>query len=42
MNSTEQSDSIIFDIITAEQQRQQEGIEMIPSENYVSGAVLAA
>ncbi len=38
----EQADSQIAQIIEAEQQRQKQGIEMIPSENYVSGAVLEA
>lgn len=38
----EQADSAVADIIKAEEQRQKEGIEMIPSENYVSGAVLEA
>lgn len=38
----EQSDSAVADIIKAEEQRQKEGIELIPSENYVSGAVLEA
>ncbi len=38
----EQSDSEIFDSLIAEQKRQKEGIEMIPSENYVSAAVLEA
>lgn len=38
----EQADGPVFDIIKAEQQRQKQGIEMIPSENYVSGAVLEA
>jgi glycine hydroxymethyltransferase len=32
----------VFDLIRAEEQRQREGLELIPSENYVSGAVLAA
>jgi glycine hydroxymethyltransferase len=35
-------DPAVADIIKAEMQRQKEGIEMIPSENYVSGAVLEA
>ncbi len=38
----EQADPQIAQIIEAEQQRQKQGIEMIPSENYVSGAVLEA
>ncbi|HEX3095737.1 MAG TPA: serine hydroxymethyltransferase [Patescibacteria group bacterium] len=38
----QQEDPAIADIIKAEEQRQKEGIEMIPSENYVSGAVLEA
>lgn len=38
----EQSDSAIFNSLVAEQNRQKEGIEMIPSENYVSAAVLEA
>lgn len=37
-----QVDSAVAEIIEAEQSRQQHGIEMIPSENYVSGAVLEA
>ncbi len=32
----------IFDLISAEATRQEHGLEMIPSENYVSEAVLAA
>lgn len=32
----------IFDLIRLEERRQSEGIELIPSENYVSSAVLAA
>ncbi len=38
----ENSDSEVADVIKAEQQRQKEGIELIPSENYVSAAVLEA
>jgi len=37
-----EADSEVAGIIEAEQVRQKEGIEMIPSENYVSGAVLEA
>lgn len=32
----------VFEIIAAEQRRQSEGLELIPSENYVSSAVLEA
>ncbi len=35
-------DAQIFEALTAEMQRQREGIELIPSENYVSRAVLTA
>lgn len=35
-------DPEIFDAITAETTRQQDGIELIPSENYASSAVVAA
>ena len=35
-------DSKIFDLIDAEKQRQREGLELIPSENYVSKEVLEA
>lgn len=38
----DKSDPEVASKITAEEQRQREGIEMIPSENYVSGAVLEA
>ncbi len=41
-NSLKQTDSAVYDILKAEMQRQKEGIEMIPSENYVSAAVLEA
>jgi glycine hydroxymethyltransferase len=40
--SLEETDQAVAGIIKAEEQRQKEGIEMIPSENYVSGAVLEA
>lgn len=35
-------DPAIFDLITREEQRQREGLELIPSENYASKAVLQA
>jgi glycine hydroxymethyltransferase len=35
-------DSQIYDAIVAECQRQRDGIELIPSENYVSAAILEA
>lgn len=38
----EQEDPKIYDLVKAEEQRQKTGIEMIPSENYVSGAILEA
>lgn len=37
-----QQDKQIADLIMAEEQRQREGLELIPSENYVSRAVLEA
>lgn len=40
--SLAQSDSEIFNIIQAETNRQEYGLEMIPSENFVSEAVLEA
>jgi glycine hydroxymethyltransferase len=36
------SDTIITDLIAAEEQREREGLELIPSENYVSRPVLDA
>lgn len=36
------TDDIVFDYIEAEKKRQQEGLELIPSENYVSDNVLRA
>ncbi|MBR3319837.1 serine hydroxymethyltransferase [Candidatus Saccharibacteria bacterium] len=38
----EQTMDPVFDLIKAEEKRQQEGLELIPSENYVSGNVLKA
>ena len=35
-------DPVVAEVIAAEEKRQKEGIELIPSENYVSGAVLEA
>ena len=35
-------DTVIADLIAAEEQRQREGLELIPSENYVSRDVLTA
>ncbi len=36
------ADPLVFKLINAEKKRQKEGLEMIPSENYVSKAVLKA
>ena len=36
------ADSDVFDILQGEAQRELEGLELIPSENYVSQAVLEA
>lgn len=36
------NDTIVADLITGEAQRQHDGLELIPSENYVSNDVLAA
>ncbi|QQS23137.1 serine hydroxymethyltransferase [bacterium] len=41
-NNLLQSDPQISEILQVEQQRQSEGVELIPSENYVSKAVLEA
>lgn len=35
-------DPVVYDALAAELKRQQTGLELIPSENYVSGAVLTA
>src|SRR5437588_1395253 len=42
MNPIEQADPEVWQAIAAERRRQQEGLEMIASENYTSPAVLAA
>jgi glycine hydroxymethyltransferase len=42
MNPIEQQDPAVWQAIVAERRRQQEGLEMIASENYTSPAVLAA
>ena len=42
MNDLKNQDSLIFKALQAEQERQQSGLEMIASENYVSPAVLEA
>lgn len=36
------TDKIVLDLITKEEQRQREGLELIPSENYVSSEILNA
>lgn len=36
------NDQIVFDLLSAEAKRQREGLELIPSENYVSSEVLQA
>ncbi|RJO58940.1 serine hydroxymethyltransferase [Candidatus Parcubacteria bacterium] len=42
MSKLKESDSEIYELIQAEKHRQQEGLEMIPSENFTSPAVLEA
>lgn len=42
MSKLKQVDREIYDLISAEVRREQEGLELIPSENFVSEAVLAA
>lgn len=42
MKDLKKTDAAIYKLIKAETKRQQEGIELIPSENYVSPAVLTA
>ncbi|MBI2642417.1 MAG: serine hydroxymethyltransferase [Candidatus Wildermuthbacteria bacterium] len=41
-NPLEQADPSIFELVEAEKKRRQEGLEMIPSENHTSLAVLEA
>lgn len=42
MNALKQFDPELFRLVKAEEKRQHEGLELIPSENYVSKAVLEA
>src|SRR5436305_10980953 len=42
MNPIEQADPEVWQAVAAERRRQQQGLEMIASENYTSPAVLAA
>lgn len=42
MKNLKKQDSKIYDLIMSEEKRQQEGMELIASENYVSKAVLEA
>jgi glycine hydroxymethyltransferase len=42
MNPIEQNDPEVWEAISAERRRQQDGLEMIASENYTSPAILAA
>jgi len=41
-DSIKAQDSQVYDAIIAECKRQRDGIELIPSENYVSAAILEA
>ncbi|HOK95306.1 MAG TPA: serine hydroxymethyltransferase [Anaerohalosphaeraceae bacterium] len=41
-SALEQTDKVVFDLISQEEQRQAASIRMIPSENYVSKAVMQA
>jgi len=42
LRSLHDSDPVVFRLLEAERRRQREGVELIPSENYVSAAVLEA
>ncbi len=42
MNDLKKSDSEVFDLIVAEGDRIERGVELIPSENFVSKAVMQA
>src|SRR3989338_2250369 len=42
MSAMQKQDPVVYDILMGEKRRQAEGIELIPSENYVSEAVLEA
>ena len=42
LEAIKQTDSVVFDLICQEQARQSGSIRMIPSENYVSKAVMQA
>src|SRR3984957_2458274 len=42
MSKLEQTDKAIYDLIQSELKREQDGLELIPSENFVSEAVLEA
>ena len=42
LTSLKQQDPVLADLVSAEELRQREGLELIPSENYVSRAVLEA
>ncbi|MHC4237685.1 MAG: serine hydroxymethyltransferase, partial [Planctomycetota bacterium] len=42
LSAIEKNDGVVFDLIQQEQARQGISIRMIPSENYVSKAVMQA
>ncbi|KKT73249.1 MAG: Serine hydroxymethyltransferase [Candidatus Peregrinibacteria bacterium GW2011_GWA2_44_7] len=42
MSAMQKQDPVVYDILMGEKKRQSEGLELIPSENYVSEAVLEA